>query len=1080
MKKYPRIHSLSTLGLIHHQDNDYLFHPTRTDFMGDSASGKSIIADLLQLIFVGSSAFKSSTITLGEKRDPNGLVLSLSENGAEFGYALLNIEIEQERYVTIGMYLESNNKSTKPFIIQASTEIENDKLTSMYIPLKTTDFKIDDKVYDIEELSVVMDEKSLIFKKFDRINSYHHILFVNGILPLDLAANDKMLNDYAQIIQSFSRGKSLNTNNSTSLLNFLFGQEKSKELYNTYSGIIKELENTVYTYGQNLNEINKLTKKSKRICELKKKLDNMRGKEKSYFSEELLFFQIEYDKLSALISQNTKEYLSAVNNLKQLVNAAEKDVNLAQNVQTDIEKNVDKIFGAYTLANQQHNTLIHAEELLSQLKIEKESLESIYQDYCKTKEQYFIFQDFKAKLLNEKLEFCFENSEWMKGINIGNEYYSKRINELEIRLTQLELVSQYFDINNPESLVRWAISLNRPLNRIEESLIMHFQDLKRIKPDNPQPKERYLPIPEKLFANTKIEEVADGFWFDLDGIYEYVKYIHKPRLDTTDQNIIHGYFKSQVKNIADEKKHLNEEFANLKKLNDIFSHLENPSKAIEAYKNKNQLKDFVSIESFDNHPENIKSYISILPDKEKISQEFELTKKEYNDALARQAYNNTLLKNLPQRIGQARNILNKVTADDPLVNSIIQLFSICPVANDNLNFYLDAEDKVDTFQTELNLLKDNIELIKSVKENRDRLDEISIQIAQKKEKYLNLYQNLSLEVHNDITSQSVDKKYTEYTNAKYEYNVEFNFIVDEFIPNEKYRFEASNDFPELIYYLLPDIFGYDRVIEEEAIDRIDKHLHDIYEKGKKLNDRKIQKIENLLGDVYGAVSKQVDVVRRINRFFNDGKKKISGNYHLNLIHNESKEFPVSWLIDFKTQASRQLNLFELNSIAEKLSLSVSIEEKILEAFREITGFRNRDIKIGDLLNPNSYMNLNLEMHNDKGRTNKGSTGQTYAAIALLCIARLSIVGNKKQAQESGIRFMPIDEAEGLGSNFDMLHDIAQKYDYQIITFSINPLGRYDEQYIYILHRNLDADIDINYTPMAIHSQSDIKNDFVEI
>lgn len=46
MKKYPRIYSLSTIGIIHHQKNDYIFHPYCTDFIGDSDSGKSIIADL--------------------------------------------------------------------------------------------------------------------------------------------------------------------------------------------------------------------------------------------------------------------------------------------------------------------------------------------------------------------------------------------------------------------------------------------------------------------------------------------------------------------------------------------------------------------------------------------------------------------------------------------------------------------------------------------------------------------------------------------------------------------------------------------------------------------------------------------------------------------------------------------------------------------------------------------------------------------------------------------------------------------------------------------------------------------------
>lgn len=77
MKKYPRIYSLSTVGIIHHQENDYIFHPARTDFIGDSGSGKSIIADLLQLIFVGASAFRSATIPVQGKREPDGLVLRL-------------------------------------------------------------------------------------------------------------------------------------------------------------------------------------------------------------------------------------------------------------------------------------------------------------------------------------------------------------------------------------------------------------------------------------------------------------------------------------------------------------------------------------------------------------------------------------------------------------------------------------------------------------------------------------------------------------------------------------------------------------------------------------------------------------------------------------------------------------------------------------------------------------------------------------------------------------------------------------------------------------------------------------------
>ena len=114
MKNYPRIYSLSTLGLIHHYENDYLFHNMRTDFVGDSGSGKSIIADLLQLIFVGSEMFESATRTMDEKRELDGLVLRTPHKGIDIGYAFLNIEIQSRHYIVIGCYLESNSKRTKP------------------------------------------------------------------------------------------------------------------------------------------------------------------------------------------------------------------------------------------------------------------------------------------------------------------------------------------------------------------------------------------------------------------------------------------------------------------------------------------------------------------------------------------------------------------------------------------------------------------------------------------------------------------------------------------------------------------------------------------------------------------------------------------------------------------------------------------------------------------------------------------------------------------------------------------------------------------------------------------------------
>ena len=72
------------------------------------------------------------------------------------------------------------------------------------------------------------------------------------------------------------------------------------------------------------------------------------------------------------------------------------------------------------------------------------------------------------------------------------------------------------------------------------------------------------------------------------------------------------------------------------------------------------------------------------------------------------------------------------------------------------------------------------------------------------------------------------------------------------------------------------------------------------------------------------------------------------------------------------------------------------------------------------------------------------------------------------------RIMPIDVAEGLGSNYDMLYGLAQKYDYQLISLSIGPVGKFidGEQYLYMLHKNMEVEEPVNYTPVAILCEND--------
>ncbi len=121
---------------------------------------------------------------------------------------------------------------------------------------------------------------------------------------------------------------------------------------------------------------------------------------------------------------------------------------------------------------------------------------------------------------------------------------------------------------------------------------------------------------------------------------------------------------------------------------------------------------------------------------------------------------------------------------------------------------------------------------------------------------------------------------------------------------------------------------------------------------------------------------------------------------------------------------------------------------MIKAFQQLGG--STKIEPEDLMNPKSYFDLEFDLKLDNDEINSGSNGQTYAANALLCLARLSLIEEKGR---KGLKIMPIDEAEGLGSNYDMLHELAKKEQYQILTMAIETAGEItnDGQYIYIMN-----------------------------
>lgn len=1077
MKKYPRIYSLSTIGIIHHQENNYIFHPARTDFIGDSGSGKSIVADLLQLIFVGSSAFRSATVTVKDKREPDGLVLRSPSKSLDYGYAFVNIEVAEGQFITAGAYLENTSKATRPFIVQAGLAIEQGDFIPMPKPLYAADFQENDYIFPLDEMIEQMEERELVFKDWQRISYYHKALYKNKILPLDLTDKDKVLKDYAKIIQSFSRGKELDTTRSASLLDFLFGQEKGKEFMGKYRLIVEDIEKNVVDYGKNNDEIILLTRKCLEVSDLYKVLEEKKEAEKVFRTYQYLFFQRTCTSTKKKLRKELHTFLQAREDLSGFQRLARHDLDEAQRDCQKKEAAYEEAFEIYNEWRQKKNQLTSAIEMIEQLNIPPEKLAGCYERYREQKKDYVCYKELKDKLVNSRMKDLFTHSGWKDGTIAGNNFYHRKTDELRKRQAQLEVVEQFHDINNPGSLIRWALLLQRKFTREEESLIYHFQKYGMNEPNPPKALDRYVYAPDELLKNTTTEPSGEGFWINLGGIKEFVSYVpEKQRHLNNDREVIMQYFESEAANLKQKKNAIQDELELWDNLYDIVNSLDAPARSLSSYFHQPEIMNFQEIEVLNISTEQMRQTVESLAAKDFIDKSEKKAKEEQSLLYNQFVQTKNIAETFPGLIQKTTSLLSSISAkiesQEVAWNTLLSEESYEVYKEDD---YLNADNKTEFFRDELTIFSNAL----------NKCDELMLSVTNfiSQEHYLNM---IEADYIKDYAGLPADDKYPTlnnelieeakelHTRKKSDYASRYILIVKEFLPNEFYKFEKSHDFKELIAHLLPDLFPEDMIIEEEVVGRIRKRLEDINEKNRELNSKKIGKIQELLIEVKRQVEAQWDEVRRINRFFTSGSKKISGAYYMKLERADSLEFPVGWLSQFKhkTSLDSMADMFE-GTILNELNTQVSIREKIMKAFREITKNYSNDLTLEDLLNPNSYINLSLDMKSNAGRNNKGSTGQTYAAIALLCIARLSIVGNKNKAQEDGLRFMPIDEAEGLGSNFDLLSDIAREHDYQVLTFSINPLGRYNEQHVYILNRNPDAEEEINYAPIEIRSRNDI-------
>lgn len=1071
MKEYPRIRRLSTLGIVHHQNFDYEFSPFRTDFVGEGGAGKSMISDLLQLICVGTRAFHSPTKGTGPRK-PNTMVLRTEGKGTDMGYAFINIEKAENQYIVIGIYLESSNTSNM-FIIQDGNNFDTDtQLVPFSKLLGVEDFQKNNTIFPINELKEhIQDSLNLTCESWERTPNYHRILFNNKILPIDLSLDNKTLENYAKIIQAFSR-ESLDISKTHSLQSFLFGDHKEQELIKKFYDTVEELQEDTKQFENNLEEIEALTTKQNQLSKL---LDLKTTKENTY----TLYLKSSYKYFTNQISVNSDKLKTQLNeyyfSLQSLPSLKE---NVSQKItwtQTELETIEPLWEEAFKIKNDIESKISHKEKFSSWMRAFNCSAEELiekFNKYHKSKDTINKIKELEEILASRSILTAFKSNEYEEK-NIVNQI-EKQIERLE---TDLELKNKLKVLNNIDdknSLVNWALQLPNELTLNQEAVIRKYQN-EGIKAEIPVDiSKRYIPTPEILMDNI-IEYKSDdkGLWLNFNGVIEFFSTDFSPIFNTQDKNKIKEYFEKETTSILNNISNLEKEINEKKILKDVFENLENPNEYLNAWNTQTDLVEQLEThEMYEMDQDKFREYFNIYS-QDSIENDFKQSREAYSELNTNRSKLITLKANLTRDF---ENLFEPKTNHE--IENIKNRHNFSFEENFEKDSFLSSLKNTEDYYTEFRKVYiqekskygttgDIIQLDEKITELLSKKNEIYVQNTE-------IIKNIS--DSEELNTQIIEELKENYNFANNAYHVEYKLIIRQYLKNNVSRFENTGDFQSLCEEILPpEILNDINILEKEVIEKIGKYLKDINLKNKRLNNRKLQKLAAIVEEVSNEVSEQRNNIRLINNFLNSDDKEITGGHLVSIEDSNQDSFSSRWMDTFTDNITKDFelglndSLFESEKgISNDLERFPSLKEKLLQAFYRSGGSRNLKPKIEELLNPKSYYNVKFSIKTSQGKKNDGSTSQAYAAISLLCIAKLSLLNKQsKNKFVEAIRFMAIDEAEGLGSNFDMLYNIARANDYQLLSLSINP-NKIDieGQNIYLLH-NSKEDEKVNYTPIPI-------------
>jgi DNA repair protein SbcC/Rad50 len=1089
MDNYPKIYSVSTVGVRQHENADYLLHSVRTDFTGNNGLGKSIIADLLQLIFVPlRDEWKPGTEGLDkDKRKIESI--PLNKNWIQFAYSFLNIEKAKGKFLTIGVFIPNTSRvPVRPFIIQEGENFEtkNSRLKPFGHILKASDFIADTgHIFELKALKRhLYDSYKIHLKDFfnrDEVDNYFDLLFKNQLLPIDLT-KEVNLKSFAKVLQSFSRAKTLDINKSKSLQDFLF--EDNEEIKATFDSRREVLNEHIRNYHKSKIEIDTLEQKQSRLENLKRTSIAYENAKQEYLSKNahLLFNIFKADekifkdneiKLAKAIDDYQRQKQDYEGQCHDSFSKMVEQKEICNRIRIQLEEQAAEA-GKQNIETLKQKLRTDAnyteklEKLMPMIEQHKTiaAIQAAFANHEKQKEERKKLEALKGMPFFNQ----YKKSKWSEDYAVAYHYYNKRNQVISETLETLKEVLDLYDGTNQNSLFSWAIKNNEALSIEQETVVMNLKEI-YIKKVAASHGKKYTINPARL--SNSFEREGEGIWLNLGDVSEYFDLVQKQIFNNKGK--LQQAVENDKENIKSEMAELERERIEIVNLNRSLINIGYNQDYFEIYKRATELEHWQADRLFTE--DNIDFTIDNFRDFSRLNE----------------------LKNA---VLELNNKIDKIVGDVRLIEG--QLDRNKKVLTTLLTKYLnDIKQEVNQPVDTTDLALENLtteKLIEIRDENEDEivgLEKVRVIIRGKRDEQKRIVDDTtskapslrSIKDHSEKVFNEAKLVLEEETEIKFDNQLQMGNVTQEIVDGLKLEYETHQNLYHSEYISVagtfeesmpinknPEIFKADGIpyfnfqsivnllCGKIGLENLTNKLSELNDNLKTLGELQLK----ILTEVFTMVEKQYNdfekIVMNLNFFFD--KNKISDNYKFRVEFSPRKDINIDWIQKMKDKARVHKHGVDLFTNPEDVPSAENTPDNLIRNIAK-QFYSAVNPEPSNLLDPKYYFTISVKMQDDDGAENLGSGGQTYTALALLCIGRLSIV-QKHQENNPGVRFIIIEELSNIDdTNFSIFPQIAKKFGYQLITMTPKPFGSYtdEEWYLHMLVKGKE-DKFRNYTPMS--------------